>query len=437
MTETFTEDREYALDDLDLPFEPEPAIRRRAPGPRTRAIRDQTRRRRRRRRLLIPVLWFVLVAVIVAGYKAIEPGGDSIKTGQLPSVDAGPTQTSWLVIGTLSSNPDRGADWLAVLSWDSKHERGIVLYVPRSTYTELGGFGQEIVGAALSLGREPLLVSSVANLIGIQLDHFLEISDQGVRALVDKAGGLSIEVQTPLQRKEPGGRVVTLFSSGVQTMNGEQVAQFLSFVDESGDEVSRGVLHTEVWRALLEKFSGEPGSLGDFMLSSTDLIQTDADEAELKEFFRDLGRGWKDVVSETLPVSATGVASAGQFYAPDREGIEALVARYLSGSRPRGASGGGRRLEILNGNGSPGIGQRVAEQLVPAGFRVVLSQNARSFDYETTQIVVYSRSKSALEVAEEIKEILKVGEIVVSRQAQTIVDVTIVVGKDYVKEVPS
>ncbi len=73
----------------------------------------------------------------------------------------------------------------------------------------------------------------------------------------------------------------------------------------------------------------------------------------------------------------------------------------------------------------------MSAQLIAKGFRVILDQNANRFDYATTQIVVYSDEKAALATGNEIKGILGVGEVIISRQSQSVVDVTIVVGKDY------
>lgn len=40
---------------------------------------------------------------------------------------------------------------------------------------------------------------------------------------------------------------------------------------------------------------------------------------------------------------------------------------------------------VLNGNGVPGIGEAVAERIIPGGFRVAVSQNASDFDHAETR----------------------------------------------------
>lgn len=420
---------------IDRADEPEFEYRRRGPGARIRRAREMRRQRRRRQRRMVMLAWIAVVGLVV--------GADQLRrTTERRTTEAGrkppaPSQESWLLIGTVGSDSSGQADWLSVLSHDPSAKQGLVMYLPRSTYVELPGYGAETVGRALALGREPLQIAAVSNLLGVQFDRHLRISDQGMRALFDKVGGLTVEVGSPLQRRGEAGRVATVFPSGRQHLDGAGVAELLGFIDASGDEISRGVRHATVWSALFERFRGEGGgrALGELFASSGDLFTSNAGAQDLRRFFGSFALlPATEVVFETLPVRSTGVDTGSQTYAPDREAIERLVDRYLAGSRPRGAAATGRRIEILNGNGSPGIGQRVAEQLVPKGFRLVLSQNAKRFDYEVTQIVVYSGSKAALDVGEDIRRTLGVGEIVVSRQQQSIVDVTIVVGRDYLEK---
>src|SRR5207237_9417907 len=87
------------------------------------------------------------------------------------------------------------------------------------------------------------------------------------------------------------------------------------------------------------------------------------------------------------------------------------------------------RVQVLNGTGAIGASPRVAERLVPVGGRVVLSGNADSFAYAQTQIVFYDRSHQ--QAAERLRQSLGTGRLVLSRQPLDVVDVTVVVGKDF------
>jgi hypothetical protein len=85
-------------------------------------------------------------------------------------------------------------------------------------------------------------------------------------------------------------------------------------------------------------------------------------------------------------------------------------------------------IVVLNGSGAPGIGEEVAERVIPGGFRVVVSENASDFDHETTMIVVATEEHRAL--GERVRDLLGVGEVQVAGPASGLADVTVVVGKD-------
>ncbi len=84
---------------------------------------------------------------------------------------------------------------------------------------------------------------------------------------------------------------------------------------------------------------------------------------------------------------------------------------------------------VLNGNGVPGIGQSVAEHLLPGGFRVVVSENASTFDHRETLVVVGSADDVAL--GQRVRDLLGVGSVSVS-VGSGIAPVTVVVGKDFI-----
>jgi hypothetical protein len=83
---------------------------------------------------------------------------------------------------------------------------------------------------------------------------------------------------------------------------------------------------------------------------------------------------------------------------------------------------------VLNGSGVPGVGELVAEKVVPGGFRIVISENASDFGHEETLVVVGSADDVAL--GERVRDLLGVGSVNVS-VSSGIAPVTIVIGKDF------
>ena len=75
------------------------------------------------------------------------------------------------------------------------------------------------------------------------------------------------------------------------------------------------------------------------------------------------------------------------------------------------------------------MGEAVAVQIIPAGYRVVLSQNAQTFDLAHTD--VFANGPEHESEAREVKAALGIGRVRVAAVPSNVGDITIVVGKDF------
>jgi hypothetical protein len=130
-----------------------------------------------------------------------------------------------------------------------------------------------------------------------------------------------------------------------------------------------------------------------------------------------------------------GAASGAQVVRLEAEEVTGGVLRatpeQISGALVQafgGPAGEAVPVIVLNGNGVPGIGEAVAERLLPGGFRVAVSQNASDFDHPETLIVVGSSDDVGL--AGRVRDLLGVGSVSVS-VGSGIAPVTVVIGKDF------
>ena len=67
-----------------------------------------------------------------------------------------------------------------------------LISLPRDTFVEIPGQGPGKLNAAYSFGQAPLLVTTVEQLTGIHVDHFVEIGLGGVKGVVDAVGGVEL-----------------------------------------------------------------------------------------------------------------------------------------------------------------------------------------------------------------------------------------------------
>jgi len=252
------------------------------------------------------------------------------------------------------------------------------LVVPTEITVSVPGQGDARLDDALQLPPDTA-TTTVANLLGLWIDHYAILGRARLAALVDRMGGLDV-----------AGR----------TMTGDEVVASLE-----GPEAGRSLAFELALKGLLA--SGAP-------LEAADLAESDDADRALEI----LGQAERshvadvetqepaDGVWEATP-DAVRVGLVSAFGGPDREAVKVIV---------------------LNGSGTPGIGEAVARRIVPDGFSVVISENASSFDHARTLVVVGSSDDVGL--AERVRDLLGTGTVNVSVPSG-LAPVTIVVGKDF------
>ena len=401
------------------------------PGPRRAALRR--RRKRRRRRLLQRTLAVAVIASITGAGAAWwltreTPARERESTKTVPAA-GDDAISSVLLFG--SAEAGSPASFLTLLSIDQEDGRGAVVYIPAATAAEVPGRGLQGVGAALGSGGAPLLQVAAGNLLGVEIDAHLQLTADDAEVLLASVGPLEVDVpgEVRVAAGRDGARL--LFPSGEQRLSASMLRELLFTVGLDGDEVELGARHLAVWDALLDTFHDDPESLGEQVeAASRALARADAPAAEIAALFEALAE--IDPARRTLAILPVRQVSAGgsELYAVDQEEIAAFLTETL---------GGGVTavdlvtVQILNGNGLPGIGQQAAERLVGEGFRIALTGNAPRLDYRRTRIVTYDDSAEGIETARIARRLLGVGRVQVSAQEQGSVDLTIVIGKDFLR----
>lgn len=383
-------------------------------------------------------LWLLAIGAVVAlggGIWALVSGDDDETSPPVaqPSTGEAPDDSidTTLLIGTKEAGLKTGAMWLNLLAVDEASGRGSVIYVPAHTATEVPGRGLLGVGEALDSGGMPLLLVAVENLLGVQVDRYVELSNSDARVFFKATGDISVDVPAEVHIKAGENQTRLLFPEGPQLLPPHFLERLLYIIGVDGDEMDLGSRHLAFWDAVFEEYGGAPDQLAVAIEEAGPaLAESDAEVGEIATFFESLLEVPEDLRSlVTLPVRQVSVGG-DELYEVDTEQLASFMEDTL-GSKPR--VGDEIRVQILNGNGVPGIGEEVAEKLSQENFRVILSGNARNLNYKKTLVVTYDPSEEGQAIAKRARDLIGVGEVQVSAQGQGIVDLTIVVGKDFLE----
>lgn len=70
--------------------------------------------------------------------------------------------------------------------------------LPRDSYVDIPGHGQDKINAAFAIGGAPLLTQTVEQATGLRLDHYAEVGFDGFAELVDAVGGVTMCPAEPI-----------------------------------------------------------------------------------------------------------------------------------------------------------------------------------------------------------------------------------------------
>ena len=368
----------------------------------------------------------IALIVGVAGTTAVVQRANRDDAARTPSSSSG-SLTTYLLVGTDAGGE---AGWMTLLAVDPAEERGAIVYMPAHTAYEVPGRGLQGIGDALGSGGMPLLRVSAENMLGFEIDHYIEMSSSDAAELFGQTGDLAVNVPQAVRVPAGADTARVVLDEGEQLLPAPFQVDLLYEVGLDGDEAELGTRHLAFWQSFLEEHSRDPAALGEAVRAAGGaLANSDAGSDEQAALFERLASlSPTGVTIASLPVDQEVVGDAELYSAEDAE-LRTFVEETIGELPPLEDE---VRVQVLNGNGVPGIGQRVADALVGKGFRVVLSGNAGRLDYDSTRIVIYESTPQAQATARRAQELLGVGEVQVSVQEQGIVDLTIVVGKDFI-----
>ncbi|MEX2550327.1 MAG: LCP family protein [Nitriliruptoraceae bacterium] len=389
----------------------------------------------------------VLVVLAGAGAALVLSGIVDLafleRARELVSADAEPEvaaevgeQQPTLVLVTTGSDADAdtGARAITVLAHDQETGQGTLLLVPVATVVDVPGHGTFPLSEVHDLGGASLVRVSLANLLGIPFDGVLTLSKEAWATILDRIGSTEVTIDRRLREPPTAGTAVR-FEPGTHVLDGVGLASYLTARAEGETELEALPRLQQVLTALLDRVAAERTLSVELPSLLVERGQVEGGEAEVDVVAALLdrlatARAEDRITTVTLPVSPLGDGRDDR-YRVDAERAEQLVVDRFAGARPEDAIGAGTGVQILNGNGMPRVGQRIAERLSGGGYRIIVTGDADRSTYETTRVVVNEATEEQLAVARDIVERLGAGEVERAATPSSVVDITIVVGGDF------
>jgi LCP family protein required for cell wall assembly len=410
----------------------------------------QTRRKHRLRRALLIVVAVLLLLCTAAGVWALifitdlnhdvsqaDPKAVKALTKNDPAAATPGAPFNMLLLGAdkRGNAGDSRSDTIVFARIDPGAKRIWLLSLPRDTKAEIPGYGVGKLNKAYQEGGAALAIDTVEQLLGLPINHYMEVNVGGFRRIVSALGGVWVNVDTNITDPKAADSQAKpedyTIKAGYQRLNPQQALVFVRSRAFPDADFTRMRHQQAFFRAVMQQSLqvGNLLKLPTIVRETASFTRTDMTASQLVRLALTL-RGMSDEDLQTATM-------AGEWRSPyvyTDETLKAdLLSRMMSGQSFDASSTptivpADVAVGVRNGSGLAGVAAKAADILKAGGFDVTEVGNAKRSTYAET-LVVYSGTSAA---AEAVRKVLGQGRLVQNAgQYAYSADVLVVVGKDW------
>jgi LCP family protein required for cell wall assembly len=349
-----------------------------------------------------------------------------------------PANLKKLPYQALVNSFDGLTDTMLLLRFNPEAKKLVALSIPRDTRTQVPGYGITKINEANVDGGPALSAKATSELLGgVGVDRYVSINVQGVQALIDAVGGVTVFVPKDMKYKDESQHLYVNLKAGKQHLNGDQVLQLLRFRHDEYGDIGRIQRQQMVMRALMEQ-ALNPATLAR-LPQILSIIQSHIDtNLSVEELVALVGFAAKTSRSQVQMLMVPGSFSQPHeyrgisYWLPSPQRIQTMMAQHFSFGTVSEEEGRSNsvRVVIQDSTRQVNAAQTVESKLRQGGYSNVSVSSPNREPLNVTRIVA---QQGDVKTAEAVRRSLGFGEVRIESTGELDSDITIQVGQDWVK----
>ncbi len=340
-------------------------------------------------------------------------------------------------------------DTIILASYDPKTQEAALLSIPRDTFigeNEAYATSWDKINAVYQTGAENTL-KEVRELTGINVQYYLKVDTEALKALVDEIGGVYFDVPIDMHYTDRGQNLYIDLKAGYQLLDGDKAEQLVRFrhnsdgstypveygIEDLGRMRTQKEFLTQLLKQSIEKM--DLNKILGFLDIMEKYVETNLNFDAIKDYIPYiLEFNTDNIKTGTLPGESI-YANVVYIYSVDEEKAKEMINELFYNISPEDEKEkeestqtiGIESIEILNGSGSSSKLNEAISELEASGFNITQSGNTST----TANTTIITRKDVPEKDLNKIKEILNT-QIVVEGESDSNRDITIIIGTDYV-----
>jgi polyisoprenyl-teichoic acid--peptidoglycan teichoic acid transferase len=337
------------------------------------------------------------------------------------------------------------SDTIMLASIDPVSKSAALVSLPRDMWVNIPGCtygqgcigGQQRINVAHAVGGPDLTMKTVSTDFGVPIQHYARVDFRGFEQMVDAVGGVVIDVDWPVKDDEyptpDYGYMRIYFGPGPQLMSGAQALEYARSRHGMNDFARAGrqqkvILSVRNRVLQLDMLSKAP----ELASIAEKNISTDLSPIEMVELGKLVSQIDRDKISNLVIDTSYVRPFVGDDGADLLDPNIPAIKRAIANAQRAAAHPELRaKVEVLNGSGTAGLGQKAADYLTAQGFNVVRIAAAERSDYRSSLVQVLTNTDNG--AAQALVDMLKIPDTAISDQPtpDATVDIRVVVGQDF------
>ena len=434
--------------------------------------------KKRKKKIGKKVLIFIIIILLLGigwfTYRTIRNGGGI--SGMLATVVGHNENTKKdlkeikvLILGVSTDTDAELTDTIMIASYNPNTQKANLLSIPRDTFTGKNpkkAVASQKINSLYNINKTPdKTLAAVNELTGLDIKYYVVVKTEALIKLVDAIGGVKFNVPMRMKYTDTSQNLVIDLEEGEQLIDGNKAEQLLRF---RHNDYQKGVGMTSYPSEYGDNDFGRMRTQRDFIIATlkqtlkpsnifkigqileiaNENVDTNLELSFVKDYIPyAVELDTENITSATLPgttpdVSTTNGVSVfvadkkaskeliqSMFYADVTEENEdnTISNNTTSISTTTTQTAEDISIELLNGSGDNSKIEKAKKLLEEAGYNVKKTGKTSSI----AQTIITNKKDVTDENLKNIKQILGKGNISTNKSSTSLVDVTIIIGKDF------
>lgn len=439
--------------------------------------RNKRKKKKKWKKVLIVILLILIMIIGWFAYRTYKNGGGL--SGMLATVVGHDENTKKnlkeikvLVLGVSTDLDSELTDTIMVASYDPNTQKANLLSIPRDTFTgkyKNKATASQKINALYNINKNPQeTLDAVNEITGLDIQYYVLVRTEALIKLVDAIGGVEFNVPIDMKYDDSTQNLHIDLKAGVQKLNGDKAEQLLrwrhsnykngvmtTYPSEYGNDDFGRMRTQRDFIVETLKQTLKPGNvfkIGEILEIAHKNVDTNLELSYVKDYIPyAVEFNTEDMTTATLPGTTPDMKETNNvsvFVVDKKETAKLIQSLFFSDvaenendnintisnitSSNNTVSTNSKHtskitIELLNGNGDKTKLEKAKKILEDAGYNVKKTGNTTSI----SKTIITNKKNVVDTDLNDIKDILGTGSISTSKSSTSLVDVSIVIGKDF------